>query len=179
MNKKELRTLVRELKRSHSREELDALSAEVMSLVLAHPAIESAQTILFYHSLPDEVCTHSAIDQLTAMGKQVVLPKVIDEENMELREYHSRADLAEGAFHIMEPTGPLFADYSKIQLAIIPGMGFDRQGNRLGRGKGYYDRMLVQLDHAYKIGVCFPFQLFDKIPTDIHDITMDEVLTRL
>ena len=79
----------------------------------------------------------------------------------------------------MEPTGPLFADYSKIQLAIIPGMGFDRQGNRLGRGKGYYDRMLAKLSHAYKIGVCFPFQLFDKIPTDIYDITMDEVLTRL
>ena len=179
MNKKELRTQVRELKKSHSSEQLSAMSAEVMQQLLAHPALERATTVLLYYSLPDEVCTHTVVDRIVAMGKQVLLPRVIDDEHMELREYHQPSDLTKGAYNIMEPTGKLFRDYSLIQLAVVPGMGFDRQGHRLGRGKGYYDRLLVQLPHVYKIGICFPFQLFDEIPSDIHDIPMDCVLTTL
>ena len=55
-------------------------------------------------------------------------------------------------------------------------MGFDRNGNRLGRGKGYYDRFLERAGSVYKIGICFPFQVFDEIPTDENDISMDLVL---
>lgn len=76
----------------------------------------------------------------------------------------------------MEPTGELFTDYDLIDVAIVPGMAFDREGHRLGRGKGYYDRFLAQLPHIYKIGICFPFQLVDKVPADVHDILMDEVI---
>ena len=58
-----------------------------------------------------------------------------------------------------------------------PAWAFDRQGNRLGRGKGYYDRLLPHLPTAYKIGICFPYQLVNDIPTDAHDIRMDEIIT--
>lgn len=96
---------------------------------------------------------------------------------MVLRRYTGKSDLKEGAFGIMEPCGEVFADYQAIDLAIIPGMAFDRQGNRLGRGKGYYDRFLpLLLPYIYIIGVCFPFQLLDDIPTEEHDIKMDTVL---
>ena len=56
-------------------------------------------------------------------------------------------------------------------------MAFDRRGNRLGRGKGYYDRLLPRIPTAYKLGLCFPFQLVEQIPAEAHDIPMDEVLT--
>ena len=76
----------------------------------------------------------------------------------------------------MEPTGEVFDNYTDIDLAVIPGVAFDKDGNRMGRGKGYYDRLLPKLGNTYKIGICLPFQLVEKIPTDEHDVRMDEVL---
>ena len=95
---------------------------------------------------------------------------------MELRRYTGPADLALGAYNIMEPTGELFVDYASIDLAVIPGVAFDREGNRMGRGKGYYDRLLPKLRSTYKIGICLPFQLVERVPTDEHDVKMDEVI---
>lgn len=84
--------------------------------------------------------------------------------------------MTRGAFGIMEPSGELFTDYSRITLAVVPGMAFDSHGHRLGRGKGYYDRFLPLLPQAYKIGVCFPFQLVDDVPIEPTDVVMDEVV---
>ena len=67
--------------------------------------------------------------------------------------------------------------FLSIELVVVPGMAFDKQGHRLGRGKGYYDRLLPKLTNAYKLGVCFPYQYIEEVPTDEHDIRMDEVLT--
>jgi 5-formyltetrahydrofolate cyclo-ligase len=97
---------------------------------------------------------------------------------MELHRYTGRADLQRGAFNIMEPTGALFTDYDAIEVAIVPGMAFDAEGHRLGRGKGYYDRFLAKIPHAYKIGLCFSWQLIDEVPHDTNDIMMDEVISR-
>ena len=98
---------------------------------------------------------------------------------MELRRYSGPADLQRGAFGIFEPTGELFTDYNTIDVAIIPGMAFDAKGHRLGRGKGYYDRFLAKLSPStYKIGLCFSWQLVDYVPTDEHDIPMDEVIVQ-
>jgi 5-formyltetrahydrofolate cyclo-ligase len=78
----------------------------------------------------------------------------------------------------MEPTGELFPveSYHEIDLAVIPGVAFDRLGARLGRGKGYYDRLLSQMPNAYKIGICFPFQLLERLPSEPHDVLMNEVI---
>ena len=87
-----------------------------------------------------------------------------------------RIDLQGGFFDIMEPVGEPFERYEDIDLAVVPGMAFDSQNNRLGRGKGYYDRMLPRLTKAYKIGVCFDFQRLPGIPADEHDCKVDEVI---
>ena len=78
----------------------------------------------------------------------------------------------------MEPTGPLFApeNYDEIELAIIPGMAFDRAGHRLGRGKGYYDRLLSRLKAAKLTGICWAFQLLDEVPSEPHDIPMHNII---
>ena len=179
MNKKELRQFIRNEKRQYSSSQLEELSLSVLSRLNEDEHLQKAETILMYYSLHDEVNTHQYIDYLLALGKKVLLPEVIDGENMVIREYTGKHDLKEGAFHIMEPIGSLFPEekYQEIHLAIIPGMAFDQQGNRLGRGKGYYDRFLQKIPQVYKIGICFPFQLVDEIPTEETDIKMDTIMS--
>ena len=141
-------------------------------------------TVMAYWPLPDEVDIRPLINALVAQGATVLLPKVVDDEHMELCRYASQNDLTEGAFHIMEPTGAPFADYEKIDVALIPGMAFDAAGHRLGRGKGYYDRFLASLRPSGLIpqpsplllGVCFPFQRVAEVPTEEHDICVDEII---
>lgn len=176
MDKKELRKMIRERKRQFSAAQLRDMSKEIMRRLLAMPEIEKNSTIMMYYSLDDEVDTHEAIDRLVADGKIVLLPAVTSGTEMELRQYTCPEDLKTGAFNIKEPAGRLFTDYESIDVAIIPGMGFDEEGNRLGRGKGYYDRFLPKIPRAYKIGVCFPFQKFPAIPYDSNDVKMDIVV---
>jgi 5-formyltetrahydrofolate cyclo-ligase len=176
MTKAELRTHIRMLKGMVSAEELRRQSETIMKRLLANPAVAQSKTILMYYSLDDEVCTHNAIDTLAGQGKTVLLPVVVGEKDMELRRYSGPQDLQGGFFNIMEPVGERFTDYSQIDVAVVPGMSFDTRGNRLGRGKGYYDRFLPQLEQAYKIGVCFDFQKMPGIPTEENDVRMDIVI---
>ena len=176
IQKKELRKEIRERKRDIPVEELREMSRLACERLLADKRLGDASTVMMYYPLGDEVDVAPVIELLAENGKTVVLPQVTGETSMVVRRYSGKADLQEGAFGIMEPCGELFTDYEAIDVAIIPGMAFDRHGNRLGRGKGYYDRFLPLLPtRVYKIGVCFPFQLLDNIPTEEHDIKMDVV----
>ena len=182
MDKKELRRYIREQKRHFTPQQLGEMSFGIMSSLLSNSHIQKADAILMYHSLPDEVDTHSALDQLLAMGKKVLLPKVVSETEMTIHEYTGQDSLQPSEpYGILEPTTPEFSTVN-CQLSIVivvPGMAFDKHGHRLGRGKGYYDRFLSRIPNIYKIGVCFPFQLIDKVPFEPTDILVDEVLTGL
>ena len=168
---------MRQAKQQCSDQELDRMSKEVTNRLLQHPQVIGAKTVLLYYSMPDEVDTHALVEQLVSMGKTVVLPKIIGEGLLELRRYTGLQDLAaEPVFHILEPIGERYTNYEKIDVAMIPGLAFDTQGHRLGRGKGYYDRLLPLLKNTYKIGVCFGFQKVEAVPTEPWDITMDEVV---
>jgi 5-formyltetrahydrofolate cyclo-ligase len=175
MHKAELRHLIRQRKQAFSRQQLEEWSLDVMEHLKQEPHFRKAQTILLYHSLPDEVATSSLLDELT--NKTILLPRVINEEEMELRYYTGRQDLHTGAFGIMEPCGKLFTEYKEIDVAVVPGMAFDTAGHRLGRGRGYYDRFLSRVPYIYKIGVCFHFQLLGSVPSDENDIPMDLVIS--
>lgn len=201
MDKQELRKEIRNRKRQFTQDQLGELSLSAISKLRKHPKVMAAHTLLLYYSLPDEVNTHEWIDELVAEGKRVLLPVVVNDKDMVIREYTGKHDLAEGSFHIMEPIGKLFPEekYPEIEVAIIPGMSFDDTGHRLGRGKGYYDRFLTKLrgtevdksgtevdksdtedknlgTEVYKIGVCFGFQKLQEIPFESHDILMNEVI---
>ncbi len=174
MLKPELRRAIRTLKRQYSKTQLAEMSLEIVEKLLAHPQVRNSHTILLYSPLPDEVDVSPMLDVLR--DKRLLLPKVTGDTSMELRLYTGADCLSAGAFGIMEPTGEVFSDYQSIDLAIVPGMAFDRECHRLGRGKGYYDRLLAQLPNIYKIGVCFSFQLVEAIPTDATDIPMNEIV---
>lgn len=151
-----------------------AQSSTVLTALERHPAFQAASTVLLYYSLPDEVNTHAFVRKWSK-SKKVVLPVVVGDE-LELRLFTGEQDLVKGSYGILEPAGCLFSDYEAIACIVVPGVAFDRRGHRLGRGKGYYDRLLPQLSHAYKIGVCFPFQLVPAVPTEESDIRMDAVI---
>lgn len=174
MHKAELRQLIRQQKRQFAPVQLEQQSLPVLNRL--RPLLDGASFIMAYYSLSDEVCTHQLIDELVAEGKTVLLPKVLDDETMELRRYQSVADLSEGAFHIMEPVGEPFIDYDQVEIALIPGVAFDAEGHRLGRGKGYYDRFLQSLPAVRKIGVCFDFQKVESVPSEAHDVVVDVVV---
>lgn len=176
MNKGDIRRYIRLQKQQFTVSELSLLSEPIMRRLLVHPRIKAASTILMYYSLPDEVNTHDSLDRLIEDGKTVLLPAVISDTEMELRHYEGPKSLLGGFFDIMEPVGTPFTCLSTIDVAVIPGMGFDGMGHRLGRGRGYYDRFLPLIPQAYKIGICFPFQKLPGIPVDATDIPMDEVL---
>ena len=84
--------------------------------------------------------------------------------------------MKQGAFGIWEPADDTAVDPSLLEWIVVPGVAFDRRMNRLGRGKGYYDRLLRQTP-ARKIGICYGLQLVDEIPAEPHDIQMDLIIT--
>ena len=170
--KQELRQALRRRHEQHGAAE----SASVVAQLWRNDRFMRAHTILLYDALPDEVQTRGLLDQLVCEGRVVLLPRVVDDSHMTLHRYTGPADLAKGAFGIMEPQGPPFTDYAAIDVAVVPGMAFDHEGRRLGRGRGYYDRLLPLLPNAYRIGVCFASRWVDEVPTDGHDALMDYVI---
>ena len=174
-NKAQIRSEIAQKKKQYTREELSRLSLRLLNQLEQHPRFQHARTVLLYYSLPDEVQTHGFVEKWSK-EKDIILP-VVKGDELELRKYTGKENLTKGNFHIEEPTGEPISEWDTIDLAFIPGVSFDRQGNRLGRGKGYYDRLLHKAS-LYKIGICFHFQLRETpLPADALDIPMDEVWT--
>ena len=170
MTKQELRQHIRTLKKQY------LTGAQSPCEVLLLEKLQPYKVIMLYSALPDEVPTQTLMAELVAQGKTVLLPRVINEKDMELRCYTGPQDLYKGAYGILEPTGERYTDYEAIDVAIVPGMAFDAEGHRLGRGKGYYDRFLSRVPYLYKIGLCFSWQIVDRVPRDEHGMVMDEVI---
>lgn len=136
-------------------------------------AFVMSKRILIYNSLPDELYTRHFISRWKN-DKNFFLPRVngIDLDILPYDE--TRMQL--GAFRIEEPSGDETADVSTMDMIIVPAVAYDRKGNRVGRGKGYYDRLLKRT-RAMKVGVAYDFQVFDEIDAERHDIPVDIVIT--
>ena len=167
---------MRQKKGQFTQQQLCELSLPIVDRI--RPLLADTNTIVAYYSLPDEVDTHSFIDELIAEGKTVYLPKVVSDEDMVLCRYTGAESMKEGAFGIMEPVGAQISADEAIDVVLVPGMAFDGDGNRLGRGKGYYDRFLKSLSHPRPqlIGVCFDFQKVEVVPTESTDVKVDVVV---
>ena len=172
--KRELRKRIAQQKTQYSDATLKELSAEILTQLEATAEFGRAQTLLIYHSMKDEVHTHAFIEKWS-QHKRIVLPVVVGDE-LELRLYTRPEDLATSSYGIAEPIGERFIDYTLIDLAVIPGVAFDAAGHRLGRGKGYYDKLLPHI-HATKIGICFSFQFVEEVPAEAFDIPMNAVIS--
>lgn len=177
MDKKEMRRLVRERKAQLSEEERSRESNEVCRKVMVSDIWQNTKTALLYWALKDETDVGELIDDLYARGGMVLLPTCVGDD-LVLRIYDGKEKMAIGAFDIAEPTGQVFEekDYGKIDLVIVPGMAFDHKGGRLGRGRGFYDRLLKKLPNCYKMGVCWSVQMMEEVVMEEEDVRMEEVV---
>ena len=167
---------MRELKRAVTPEEKLRRSETVMRGVEALPEFQRARVVLLYWSMADEVQTHAFVERWYK-EKTLLLP-CVDGDDLRLRQYTGPECMVAGEqFGIGEPTGEEYTDLDAVELIVVPGVAFDRQNNRMGRGRGFYDRLLKSTPNAVKIGVAYDFQILDSIPVEPHDVKMDRVIT--
>lgn len=176
MDKAAVRKQMRDLKRQLSPEEKLRRSKAILHRLEPLPLFAEAKVVLLYWSMADEVQTHDFVNKW--YKDKVVLLPCVQGDDLVLRQYSGPDCMVAGEqFGIGEPQGPEWTDLDNVDLIIVPGVAFDRLGNRMGRGRGFYDRLLKSTPNAVKVGVAFDFQLLDKIPVEPHDVPMDCVLS--
>lgn len=172
--KKEIRKQIREIKKTYTLLEKKEFSIPIWEKIEKEDWFKDSETILLYWSMDDEVYTHDFI--LKWYKEKTILLPCVDGENLKLRIFEGIESMKEGImFSILEPIGEEYIDYNNIDLMIIPGVAFDKENNRLGRGKGFYDRLLSHVN-SIKVGVCFEFQFLDNMPTEEFDVKMNYVV---
>lgn len=172
--------------RRRAQADKDALSRRICQTLAERPEYRDARCVLFYVDFGDEVRTRSLLVETLAQGqqdKQVVVPYCVGEE-LRLFRLTNLDELAEGTFTILEPRTELRdrpdrrVDLAEVDLVVVPGVAFDVQGNRLGHGRGYYDRLLARARRETALGaLAFECQIFPEIPVGPRDIAMDWVIT--
>ena len=168
-DKATIRKRMRKLKKLLSDSQKHSAEISVTEQIESLESFKKAENILLYYSLPDELPTH----EMTARWskhKCIFLPRVSGDD-LEILPY-SKDSLAAGSFSISEPQIGEVIDSHLLDLVIVPAVAFDRFGNRVGRGKGFYDRFLTDLN-VIKIGICYDFQIVEEIETSCHDIPVD------
>jgi 5-formyltetrahydrofolate cyclo-ligase len=181
--KKELRRQLRALQSSVPQEWIQAASRLVVSQLKSFPPYRVGNTIMCFVSLPREVHTHDLLREMQREAKNVVIPWC-DGAELRLFRFRNFDELVPGTLGILEPAewfrtaSDRVATPEELDLVLVPGLGFDRRGGRLGRGKGYYDRFLKQLPaRVPKVALAFEWQLVDEIPMLAHDVRMDWIIT--
>lgn len=137
------------------------------------PEFQAAGTIMLYSALPDEVQTQALLEKWRRT-KRIILPTVVGDDIVPVELAEDTA-FAVGDFNILEPQNEPYE--GSFDLMVVPGMAFDDAGNRLGRGRGYYDRFLCKHLSVPRIGICFDFQRVPSVPVEPTDIRMDRVIS--
>jgi len=175
MTKQELRQVVKKRKAQLTLADQLEQAVRAFDRVTETPVWQKARNILIYWSLPDELPTHGVIKQWLQQGKQIYLPRV-DGELLQVVKYNGGNLDNNNRFHIGEPVGDA-VNPSCLDLVIVPAVALDSHRNRLGRGKGYYDRLLANIPNCPTIGVAMDEQLVDAVPVEAHDRRLDCVVT--
>lgn len=174
-NKKEIRQHIKILKANLDSQTKSIYSLSVLNKIEKDISFINSQKILIFWSMDDEIYTHDFILKWS-LYKEIYLP-VINGDTLILRRFTSLGNMIpEPRFGILEPKGEDFHDWNDIDYAIIPGVAFDKNNNRLGRGKGFYDRILNSIN-SIRVGICFNFQLIDSVPVELNDVKMDIVFS--
>ena len=183
-DKNNLRDKFRKLRDSLLVKDKEKKSKRIAQRVFSLQEFRKACVIMFYFSFGGEVKTEEMIDAALNMGKRVVLPVVIDKQGkMEVCEVKKdyKKQLTKGAFGIMGIKKSLMEKFDKknIEMVIVPGIVFDKKGQRIGFGCGYYDRFLKKLKkEVYRVGLAYELQVINKIPfKKKHDVDMNLIIT--
>lgn len=180
MNKIELRKEI-----SKKRKLLDINEAKKASEIIVNKMqgladLKSAKLVFSFMPYGKEVDIKPLNQWILDQGKTLCLPRVINQTEMEPRVVNNiNQGFSKSAFGVLEPTGNNeLIDIDKIDLILVPGLAFDKSGNRMGHGKGYYDRFLSRCPKSTLfIGVAFSFQILDSIPFNKFDVKVHSIIT--
>lgn len=187
LDKKEIRKLKTEERSGLTKKYTEAASKTICDSIMSLKDYSEAEIILGYYSTRNEVCLSRLFKDAIESGRRVYLPRVIDKTEMRFYIYRSDEDLAPGSFGIMEPCSEEFFDMTdpgnpKI-LMIVPGVAFDKAGNRLGYGGGYYDRFIEKMKNSgtsfSTVMAAYSMQMVEEIPVIDTDIRPDTIITEI
>ncbi len=175
--KSEIRKQTKKMRSAMKKEDVIQKSTVAANFFLASNYYKNSKQLMLYMPLGNETDTSVIVKAAFRDGKTVVFP-VTDEKSGEITPFYALPDtkFLKGAFSVSEPLGTQMADMSKTDVILVPGIAFDKAGNRVGFGKGCYDRLLKD-SSADLIGFCFEFQVYEHIPSESHDIKMNALVT--
>ena len=155
------------------KEEREEMSMVLRERIVQKDAFRQAKVVMLYYPILNEPDLRPLMDEY--MKDKIILLPVAHRKTIEMRQYKGREEMHRGHFGIPEPTGAAFT--GSPDLIIVPGIAFDKDGNRLGRGGGYYDRFLKHFHKATKYAVAYDFQIVEKVPMATFDARIDGILT--
>ena len=165
-----LRAQLTAMRRDHAGLGEPDLRARVLEL----PEIKSARRVLLYAATRGEVPTEPLAQALRANGVSLAVPRITP-DGLVAAPFHRWDDLVPGAFRILTSDAPAWQ--GAIDVVVVPGVGFTARGDRLGLGRGDYDRLLARTPISCKLAIAWDFQVLDDLPTEAHDQRMDVIVT--
>lgn len=175
MTKDEIRISMREKRRQLTDDFILKSSDAITEKVI--PIIKSLKCVMVYMASFNEPDTLTLIKHLTDNDIKVVIPVSSTSDCTIIPSYISSFEsLRKGAYGIYEPQIVQEANIDEIDVVLVPGISFSKSGDRIGFGKGYYDKLLADFKGT-KIGICYDFQMINEIPSSPHDIKMDMIIT--
>jgi 5-formyltetrahydrofolate cyclo-ligase len=178
LTKGQIRSKILLALKTQKEEDRSLKSRIIQKKLLRNKVFKKAKIVMFYVAFGGEVKTEEMIKEAKKMGKLICVPVCRrDRAIMQPAVLEDRSRLKEGPYGVLEPASTTLVDPDELDLIIVPGLAFDRKGNRLGRGKGCYDRFLGALsNNTPSIGLAFDFQILPLVPTANHDVTIKQVI---
>ena len=151
-------------------------SSKIKNSLFSLEQYMNSKTVMFFVSFGNEASTHEMIKE-SLRNKTVIVPKVMHHEIEPSVIIDFDNLIPTGKFSIPEPIEIMKIAYKNIDLVLVPGIAFDKEGYRLGYGFGFYDKFLKKVPKAVKIGLAFDFQVVDKVPREEHDVPVNIIVT--
>jgi len=178
LTKAQIRSKILLRLKTQKEEDRNRKSKLVTDKLLRNKVFKKAKIVMFYIAFGGEVNTDEMIREAQKTGKLICVPVCRkDRETMQPAILKDHVKLIKGPYGVLEPATQAKVSPQDLDLVIVPGVAFDKKGNRLGRGKGCYDRFLCSLSEKTRsIGLAFDFQIFPLVPTTCHDVSVTQVI---
>ena len=178
MTKKAIRSKMLFRLKTQKEEDRNRKSKLITGKLLRNKVFKKAKIVMLYIAFGGEVNTEEMIREAKKIGKLICVPVCRkDKETMQPAILKDHAKLKKGPYGVLEPVALAQVKPKDLDLVIVPGLAFDKKGNRLGRGKGCYDRFLSTLsERTPSIGLAFDFQILSLVPTTSYDVSVKKVI---
>ncbi|MFL6474256.1 MAG: 5-formyltetrahydrofolate cyclo-ligase [Nitrososphaera sp.] len=172
LGKKEKRQEMLNMRNKLNSDDVRKKSKVIQEYVINSKKFQDAEVVGAYSAFGSEVSTELIIWRARTLGKRIALPRVEDDK-ITFYEFTLTKSLIQNRFGIMEPRP--YMHMANIDILLVPGIAFDKEGNRLGYGKGFYDRLLTGNRTVFSIGLAYLFQIVDNLPHDTYDQRLDAI----